>query len=267
MPPIVRHTLSRYRLILLSIFVLGGLLIVGHYHYLLFHSLVEGFSILIAFGIFVIAWNSRSMLENDYLLFVGIAYLFVGGLDFLHTLSYQGMGVFPHYGPNLATELWIAARYVESVSLLIAPLFLNRRLQQEMTIAAYTLLMALLLMAIFRWNLFPNCFTEGVGLTPFKKISEYAISGVFLFSAFLLMLKGKVFDPDVQALLVASMLVSMAAELFFTLYTDVYGLFNQTGHLLKIISYYLIYRALIVTGIARPHDVLFRDLQQNEAFL
>ncbi|MEJ2587520.1 MAG: MASE3 domain-containing protein [Deltaproteobacteria bacterium] len=267
MRSLVRYTRSRYRLILLSILVIGGLLIVGRYHYLLFHSLVEGFSILIAFGIFVIAWNSRSMLENDYLLFVGIAYLFVGGLDFLHTLAYQGMGVFPHHGSNLATQLWIAARYMESLSLLIAPLFLNRRLRNEMVIAGYTLLTAILILAIFRWNLFPDCFIEGVGLTPFKKISEYAISGIFLFSAVLLILKGKVFDPDIQALLIASMLVSMGAELFFTLYTDVYGLFNQTGHLLQIISYYLIYRALIVTGISRPHAVLFRDLQQNEAFL
>lgn len=267
MRSLVRYTRSRYRLILLSILVIGGLLIVGRYHYLLFHSLVEGFSILIAFGIFVIAWNSRSMLENDYLLFVGIAYLFVGGLDFLHTLAYQGMGVFPHHGSNLATQLWIAARYMESLSLLIAPLFLNRRLRNEMVIAGYTLLTAILILAIFRWNLFPDCFIEGVGLTPFKKISEYAISGIFLFSAVLLILKGKVFDPDIQALLIASMLVSMGAELFFTLYTDVYGLFNQTGHLLKIISYYLIYRALIVTGITRPHDVLFRDLLQNESFL
>jgi hypothetical protein len=31
-------------------------------------------------GVFAIAWNSRRFLENNYLLFLGIAYLFVGAL-------------------------------------------------------------------------------------------------------------------------------------------------------------------------------------------
>jgi hypothetical protein len=34
------------------------------------------------------------VMENNYLLFIGIAYLFVGCIDFIHTLAYKGMGVF-----------------------------------------------------------------------------------------------------------------------------------------------------------------------------
>ncbi|MBW1717013.1 MAG: hypothetical protein JRJ77_14545, partial [Deltaproteobacteria bacterium] len=38
-----------------------------------------------------------------FLLFVGIAYLFIGFLDLIHTLAYRGMGVFPGYATNLPT--------------------------------------------------------------------------------------------------------------------------------------------------------------------
>jgi hypothetical protein len=62
------------------------------YGYLLFHSLAEGFSIIIACGIFTIVWNARRLLQNHYLLFTGIAYLHVGGIDFFHLLAYKGMG-------------------------------------------------------------------------------------------------------------------------------------------------------------------------------
>ena len=34
-------------------------------------------------------------------------------------------------------------------------------------------------MSVFWWDVFPLCFVEGVGVTPFKKASEYVISAVF----------------------------------------------------------------------------------------
>ncbi len=258
---------SWYRMIFLSLAVLGGLFIASRYHYLLFHSLAEGFSIVIACAMFLIAWNAREMLENDYLLFVGIAYLFVGGVDFLHTLAYQGMGVFPGHGANPATQLWMGARFIQSVSLLIAPLFLHRRLKTCATLIAYAVVTVFFLLAVFHWNIFPDCFVEPEGLTPFKKNSEYVISVLFLMAGGLLFFKGRALDKDVFQLLTASILVSIVAELSFTLYADVYGLSNLIGHILKIVSFYLIYRAVIVTGFTKPHAVLFRDLQKNEAFL
>ena len=66
---------------------LFGIYLTSLYNYLLFHSLAEGFSIVIASGIFMIAWNARRLLQNHYLLFIGIAYLYVGGIDFVHMLA------------------------------------------------------------------------------------------------------------------------------------------------------------------------------------
>jgi hypothetical protein len=119
---------SRYgRIVLAWMLILFGLYLTSLYSYLLFHSTAEIFSIVVACSVFMVAWNSRRFLDNNYLLFLGIAYLFVALLDLMHTLAYTGMGVFPGYATNLPTELWIAARYVESLSLLIAPFLLKRR--------------------------------------------------------------------------------------------------------------------------------------------
>ena len=46
----------------------------GQQGFLIFHSVVEGFSVLVACGIFIITWNCREYMRNSYLLFVGIAY-------------------------------------------------------------------------------------------------------------------------------------------------------------------------------------------------
>jgi signal transduction histidine kinase len=252
---------------LLGAMVFAGLFVASRYNYLLFHSLAEIFSIVVACAIFMLAWNSRRVLENDYFLFLGIVYLFVGALDFFHMLAYKGMGVFTGYDANLPTQLWISARYVESISLLIAPFFVRGRFNRAMAFIAYAGITALLLLGIFYWHVFPDCFLEDTGLTPFKKISEYAISLIFLTAAVFLARRREAFDRDVFRFLILSIFASIGAELSFTFYSDVFGLANLAGHFLKIVSFALIYKAVIETGVVRPQAVLFRDLKQTEEAL
>jgi PAS domain S-box-containing protein len=253
--------------VLFGVLSLIGLYLTSLYSYLLFHSLAEMFSITIACGIFIVAWNSRRFLDNMYLLFIGIAYLFVAGVDLMHVLSYKGMGVFRGYDANLPTQFWIAGRYAESLSLLIAPFILGRKLKINMMLLCYVAAISLFLGSIFYWKIFPDCFIEGEGLTPFKKISEYIISLILFASIAMLWRKQSEFDEHVLHLLSASIILTICAELAFTFYVHVYGLSNLVGHFLKIISFYLIYKAIIVTGMSKPFDLLFRNLKQSKESL
>jgi signal transduction histidine kinase len=246
------------------IVILAGLYLASLYNYLLFHSLSEIFSIFVACGIFVVAWNSRRFLDNNYLLFLGIAYLFIGGLDLVHTLAYKGMGIFSGYDANLPTQLWISARYIESMSLLIAPFFIPRKLNTRVVFVSYALLVSLMLASIFYWNIFPDCYIEGTGLTRFKKISEYFICLMLMGSIFLLFQKQKEFDKNIFRLLIASIILTIGSELAFTFYIQVHDLSNLTGHFLKLISFYLIYKSIIESGFVKPYSLLFRNLKQRE---
>jgi PAS domain S-box-containing protein len=249
---------------LLGAAVLVILYVISLRSYLLFHSLAEVFSIVIAFSIFIIAWNSRHMMENAYLLFLGVAYLFIGGLDLVHTLAYTGMGVFPESTTNLPTELWIGARYMESLSLLVAPVLLGHRLKVSLVILCYTAAMTLVLASIFYWDNFPACFIEGQGLTTFKKTSEYLISGILVGSMIALTRRERYFHPGVMRLLIASIALTIASELAFTFYAHAYAVANLIGHYFKIVSFYLIYKALIETGLRQPYSLLFREIKQRE---
>jgi diguanylate cyclase (GGDEF)-like protein len=256
-------TAPRYFTVGVFILLFAGLWFGGLYSYPLFHSLAEMFSIVVAFGAFTIVWNSRRYMENQYFLFVGFSFLFVGFIDILHTLAYKGMNVFPGHDSNLPTQLWIAGRYFESLSLLIAPAFLERRLRVRYLLAGLCAAAAAMLFAIFG-GFFPACFVEGQGLTPFKIASEYIVSLLMIASAFLIFRRREKFDPDVVQMLVAAMLVNVVSEMSFTLYTDPYGYSNMLGHYLKIIAYFLFYKAIIETAFTRPLNLLFRDLQQSE---
>ena len=247
--------------------VLGGLYLTSLYSYLLFHTLAEVFSAAVALAIFMLVWNVRRSLDNAYLMFVGVAYLFIGGLDLVNTLAYKGMGIFRGYDENLPTQLWIGAQYMESLSLLVAPFFLGKELNLKVVFAGYVVAVSLLLGTIFYWDVYPTCFVAGEGLTPFKNLSEYVIGVILLASIALLVKKRHLFDPTVLRWLVSSITLTILSELCFAIYVDVYGFANLLGHFLKILAFYCIYKAIIEKGMAKPFDVLFRNLKESEESL
>ncbi|MBN2455138.1 MAG: PAS domain S-box protein, partial [Sedimentisphaerales bacterium] len=246
------------------ILIMWGLYIIRLHSFLLFHTTVEVFSVCVAFSIFMIVWNSRFFIRNDCLLFIGIAYLFVGVLDFIHTLAYKGMGVFPEYGTNLATQLWISARYMEGLSLLIAPWFLKHRLKVRIALPVYLLTTCLLLLTIFYWGVFPVCFVEQRGLTVFKDASEFVIIAILAASLILFLKERSKFDAKVTRWVSWSIGLTMISELMFTMYTGPYESANMFGHFLKLVSFYFIYKALVETGLKEPYNLLFRELKKSE---
>jgi signal transduction histidine kinase len=248
------------------LFILAGLYLSSLHSYLLFHVVVELFSIAIAFCVFMIAWNSRKLISNNYLLLVGIAYLFMGCLDLAHTLSYKGMNIF-NVDTNVPTQLWIASRYLQSISLFIALFFFRKRVKSDMIFACYLTATILILLSVFYGRIFPDCFVEGRGLTQFKINSEYLISLLFISTIILLRRYKKEFDENVLRLIVWSILFAIGSELFFTLYLNVYGFANLIGHYFKVASFYCMYRAMIETGLEKPYSILLRDLKISEEAL
>lgn len=252
------------RAILVGALLLLALYLISRQSYLLFHSLIELFTIIVAAGIFVIAWNARGFLSNNFLLFIAVASVFVALLDLLHTLAYEGMGVFGGNTANLATQLWIAGRYLQAFSWLFAPYFLGRKLKLDIVVGAYALVTAWLLLFSFYWGIFPPAYLAGTGLTLFKKISEYAVSLIFLASIGMLVYKRREFDPLVWQLLIISLIVTIGAEIAFTSYASVYGEANLIGHLLRLLAFYLLYKAIIETGLVKPYAILLRDLKRSD---
>ncbi len=250
--------------ILIGVLTIVTLYVVSLDNYLLFHSLIELFTIVVASGIFVIAWNARSYINNNYLLFVGIASVFIAFLDLLHTLAYQGMGVFAGDTANVATQLWIAGRSVQALSWLIAPLLLGRKLRVSLQIAAYTALTGLLVAMIVYWKVFPTAYIPGSGLTEFKKVTEYVIALILLGAIALLIWKRQEFDRSVRRFVIASLVLSIGSEIAFTSYVSVYGGANLVGHLLRLLAFYCLYKAIIETGLVKPYAILLRNLKRSD---
>jgi PAS domain S-box-containing protein len=263
------HDISRTLLhVTLWTFLLVVLFSISRHNFLLFHTLAELFSVAVGWSVLLLVWNTRAFLRNDALLFLGIAYFFIALLDLTHTLAYSGMNIFASVkNTNPATQLWIAARGLEAGSLFAYSLMLGRGFSLWSVLAVLAGITSAVLLSIFVWDIFPVSHIEGLGLTTFKIAAEYAISAVLAVTMLNLTLQRNKLEPGIYHLLIISIALSIVGELAFTIYVSVYGLSNVIGHFLKIVSFFLIYLALVRFALKRPYHTLFRQLAQEREAL
>jgi PAS domain S-box-containing protein len=243
---------------------LAGICALSAYSFLLFHSVVELFSIAVAFGTFFVAWNTRRLIENGYLLTLGIAFLFVGFVDLLQGLAYRGTEAFPgHQADELSACLWLVARSLQVAAVLGGLFFIRRRAPSELLFPGFLALTITLLGLVFSGN-FPACSGPGGTLTPFGIFSEYAFCVALVVGTACIYRNRHEFDPAIAHYLLLFLIFLTVAELFFALSEDAYGGSSLLGHLAKLTAYVCLYKTLIQTGLSRPYAALFRKLQTAE---
>ncbi len=247
--------------------IAGGLILllclglVRFYSFMLFHVLAEGFSIVVAVATFLIVWHARRTMASGFLTLLGTAYLCVAGLDMVHTITYRGMGVIENATQNQSVQTWLIARWIEAGSLLISFRYLGRSLSMPRVLAGYLGLMAASILLVFLgW--FPDCYTEA-GLTLFKILGEGAVVALLLGALVVNWRCRDRFAGGLQVYMYAAILLTIGAEVFFSLYQDIYGFFPTLGHLCKVASFWMIYRLLVESTLRRPYALLYGNLEKS----
>jgi PAS domain S-box-containing protein len=249
------------------------------------HSCAILFQAIISFLAFVLAWNSRKLVDNSFLCFLGTAFLFVGLINIGHLLCLkwvytfniatssgsllplQSMSLDEASTVNYAAQLWVLARYFESASFALSFLFLRRKVSFTIYFTIYAAMAAFLLLSIFEWHIFPECFNKIDGFTSFKKVNHIVVSLVFLATLFILFRHQRYFGEKIFYLLAAFLVLSAIAEFGFSWKLIYYNFSRPLAHVLKCLSVYFIYRAMIITGFTNPIEILFGDLKHSELTL
>ena len=244
---------------------LGILLVVAAFHnFLVFHVLAELFACVVGIVLFVVVVSTRRLTRSAFLLWLGCGYFWTAMVDLIHTLAYKGMHVFPGDDANLPTQLWVAARAVQTVTLLLAPLFLSRPLSTPVAFGGLGAL-AVGQGVLIAMGFYPDAFIDGMGLTAFKVGAEFAMVALLAAAALFLRHRRALLDAAVRRLVTASIGLTAASELSFTLYVDVYGVFNALGHILKFGAFWAIYLAIVRTTLTEPFRVLARAASTYDA--
>lgn len=238
-------------------------------NYLLFHSLIEHACVIVFMSMFLLVWNARDYLRSGFLLQIGLASLPVAIMDWTHSMAFHGMNVFGPVGRNLATSLWVQARFIQATSILLAVIFhsVHSRSIRPGSYLLFWMALGALFMGLSFCGVFPVCFDERSGLTPFKIGAELFICGEFLAALVILRKNRSAFDPELLACETAFLAAALLSEVSFCLYFDVYGFFNAVGHIFKATACFLLYRAIVTIGLRRPYALLFREIKVREEAL
>ena len=250
------------RTAVIAVVLLALLALTSLHSYLLFHTLAELAFIIVCVTVIIMAWSLRQFLDDDFVLFLGMALVFVAILHTVHLVDYPGLGLVSH-SLDPPTQLWLGARVLLAATFIAATFVVGRRVNLRLVVVCYAACDALLLASIYWWRIFPATLTPA-GLTPFKKVAEYVICLLFVLAIALLWRRRDQLPAHSFRLLRAALVTSIVAELWFSVYHTVATWPNLIGHLFLVLSALLFFRAVVDDGLARPHAAAMSGLREAE---
>lgn len=253
-----RRVLISLLLLLLTLGFLPSYEFWGIVDYLPVHSFLEAIAIVVAASVFIVGWHTYLGTADYRTVSVACLFLGVALLDFSHLLSYQGMPDFvTPSGPDKTINFWLAARCLAALALIAALVMPVTRAPARYryllltTVAIVVACLYVLFLYFPQWT--PNNYDENTGLTDFKIGIEYVLILIYGVVAYLLWQQGiRTKRVDTIYLGVAAAIMALS-EILFTLFINLFDIYNVTGHLYKVLAYAYLYQALVVAGIKLPY--------------
>ena len=242
-------------------------LAISHRHFLPLHTLLEFSSILAALFVFATVWHTPATQTPAPLLLIGMVFFATAWLDIAHALSFPGMS---HLDTPASVEkgiaFWLVGRLVVAVSLLGISFYPEHRpLSRSARRAIFTAFclgsMLVLWGVIFHEAELPRTFIEGIGLTPFKIRFEWFIAALLVLAAWRYDRLSRRLSNELMPWLFSATAIAALGEQFLTQYQAVNDAQNLLGHLYKSVSYFLIYRAVLLVCVRRPYQKLAANAQ------
>ena len=235
--------------------------------YLVFHNIAEFFSIMVSLSVFSVGWFTYDQSKDRHALFLGVTFLAVGLLDFMHSMSNSAMPAFltPN-STNKSTQFWIMARLFDAsaflVSAAIYPASRSRWLSKNSLLASMLIVVGLVFTGVvFFPSFLPATAIPGIGLTPLKRYLEFLV--ILLLAAAAIAYWQRMTRTKDRSLIYYPMafIICIFSEGVFASYNTGFDTYNVLGHIYKLAAFYLIYKVVFIEAVQAPYEKL-KDEQQ-----
>ena len=220
-----------------------------------YHTILEGMCIFIALSLFMSVFFTfrRKSLNNCIL---GFGYLAVAIFDIMHSIFHFKLNLSLEAYFDLSTKFWIIGRITEAIVLLLS-VTITREIKNKFTCLLFTVIYSIGITSIeIRFHDYlPVLLTEH-GVTKLKTILEYIVVMIFIFA--LIKLKDKLDEKSLieYKFIFISLTISILSELCFVSYNSINSISWTFGHVLKITSYYFLYRGTFISTVTYPFEKL-----------
>jgi len=227
------------------------------------HTVTELFAVVVAMLIFTTGYRAMLSERKGAVVWLGLAFLGVGLLDLLHTMSYVGMpdALTPNT-PQKSIVFWLAARGLAAVAMLVyaaLPAVADVSAWRKRTALGLMLLAvgALAYVGLLHAERLPAFFLPGQGLTPLKITLEWLIITLNLITLAVFWFRRQALARECLMALVFAVALSAISELFFTKFGVIdQDSANALGHAYKVAAYLFLFHATFNEALRRPLERL-----------
>jgi diguanylate cyclase (GGDEF)-like protein len=234
-------------------------IVIGLYNLPLSHFLAGIYTVYIGLMIFVIAINSRFSMVKSILLAFGIAYLYIGVLDFFHIITHEGIHLIDVID-TASTDSWIYARVLEALCFFAVLLYFKFQLKLKYLlshIVLFILLVGFLVLSV---------------TTPLTMISNQIyiyieIVVILLFIAASIFIKGSEFTSKQKGILYHVIVFKVISEILIVGLYDFHSLFIQFGIFFRVLSYGGLYAVFVYSSISEPYSNISKFITSRHSQL
>lgn len=232
----------------------------------LFHTVLELVCIFISLAIFFVLWFKYETIDFSNQI-IGFGFLATAIFDMFHTYCWMGLKLFPAGCYGIANWHWLMGRFTEVIILLYFIFGYSDKKINKWIALIITIIYAFGISLLFLGcpEKLPMLVTEQ-GLTKTKIIFEYIIIILFAITACNLKKGMKNNCNMTYNYLMMALLLVIPTELCFTLYLSIASFSSTLGHILKITSYYYLFKGIFASSIIYPYKKLENSKNELERF-
>lgn len=231
------------------------------------HLGFELFAVLVSCMVVLMAFHGVSQSYRQLSNTLIFGFMLVTAADVFHALSFHGMPLMQQENPvQKAIFFWFSGRSAELLTMTAIAAGLTLRGSRYL----WLLLGALAVFALYWFSqtqlaLLPVFFRVGDGVTPLKSVIELSLAAGNLALAYWFFRLYRQ-QGQLTLLYLAQASYAMAlSEIALSSYSSTSDFINILGHLFKIVSYAMVYRATFLTSVREPYQLLHASEQKLQA--
>lgn len=230
----------------------------------LIHTILELLCVFISLSIFVIIWYTYDN-NSKNVRCVGFAFLSVAIFIALHSLFFPSLGFASWEQRDLYGKFGIIARLIEAICILtliydFLKVNINKWVMLFISLAGTFFIT---LMFLKYPELFPMLLSDD-GPTVYRGLIECII--FILFACCLPTLVKEVNKREVLTYkyILSAIIFAIPVEILFSLHNNIFSFYYVWGHILKIISYCLLFKGIFISAVTYPYRTKVEQLNISE---
>ncbi|MGM9951657.1 MAG: EAL domain-containing protein [Lysinibacillus sp.] len=249
---------------ILLTFIIAGMVIVfreplhgifGENNYISIHLIIEMFVSYCSLAIAIQILLSSRFDKNSRTIYIGALFLAIGILVVMHALSYKGMPFFIHDSdPYAATWFYMATRLMFPIGVLVIMLVKEKQMSKSsistLYVASFLFSIAIAAIVYAPSRLLPE-LVDADGVTALKSNLQL-VAFVLTVALLIVLIKQMRSMPRRAILMIAASLNLLCSDIMFVTYSDVYDIYNFTGHIFQLMAYWLLFKSIYYATAELP---------------